>query len=102
MNKHLVLVVLAAGCVTDVTGSEAPVFDLEAPAIDEADDGKADSARQIVFLNFGGARIRNGNCSDAPSNCSRLVTGTQDLARRGEWQREMGHDQSRDAERRSL
>lgn len=84
MTKQLSLVVMAAlagGCVTDVT-EETPDFDLDAPALDEAgDDGKADSGTtQVVFLNFGGGRIHNGNCSDAPSNCSRLVTGAQDLA----------------------
>lgn len=86
MQKALVAVfALATGCVSAVTEEdEAPTVDLDAVHDSESDvaDGKADSAStQTVFLNFGGARITDGiTCSHAPSNCSRLVSGTQDLA----------------------
>ncbi len=46
----------------------------------ELDDGKSDGAGQLVYLNFGGDRLHTGNCSDAPSNCSNQIVGTQDLA----------------------
>jgi hypothetical protein len=81
MKQLLVLTLVLAGC-TDVTEPAAPDFDLDAPPLDEsATDGKADTAStQTVFLNFAGGRIRSGNCSDAPTNCSHLVAGTQDMA----------------------
>jgi hypothetical protein len=44
------------------------------------DDGKSDASAQVVYLNFGGDRLTGGNCSDAPTNCSSLVAGTQDFA----------------------
>lgn len=66
------LVFLAACATTD----EAPDIDLDA----ELDDGKSDTASQLVYLNFGGDRLHGGDCSDAPSNCSNQIVGTQDLA----------------------
>lgn len=54
--------------------------DDEIMALTSESDGKADTGRQLVFLNFGGARITHGaSCSDAPRNCSALVSGTQDF-----------------------
>lgn len=81
MPSRLLVVAVLAGCVTDAA-TVAPGIDLEAePSTDPGDGGKADSAStQVVFLNYGGARIHGGDCSDAPSNCSSLVSGTQDLA----------------------
>jgi len=77
----LAIAMLAAGCVTGVTDEDSPDVDLDGPALgDDGDGGKADGAGQMVFLNFGGGRIHSGNCSDAPSNCSSLVSGTQDMA----------------------
>lgn len=78
----LAFAALVGACVTDVTDEASPDFDLDGPALDEGGSGgKADSASTTtVFLNFGGGRIHSGNCSDAPSNCSSLVAGTQDLA----------------------
>jgi hypothetical protein len=82
MFTRLLLVAALAGCATDVTADDVPGIDLDAELPPESGDGKADSAStQLVFLNFGGARITGGyTCSDAPSNCSRMVSGTQDFA----------------------
>jgi len=79
------LATLALGCApTDSFGSgigPALQGDGEPTVLSSEDDGKADGAGQVVFLNFGGARIHHGDsCSDAPNNCSSLVSGTQDFA----------------------
>lgn len=76
----LATLLVVSACATDVTADDAPDFDLDGAATTAPpDDGKADGATQVVFLNFGGARLTSGDCSDAPSNCSSLVAGTQDL-----------------------
>lgn len=81
MRNACLLVLAIAGCATDVTSDGAPELDLDADAELAAGEGKADSAAtQVVFMNFGGARITGGDCSDARSNCSALVAGTQDFA----------------------
>lgn len=74
-----VLVAIAlVGCAS-ASSDEAPELDFD--NVEDPVENKADGAKQIVFLNFGGARITSGYfCSDAPSNCSSLVAGTQDLA----------------------
>ena len=66
-----VLLILLAGCAPP-RASDNPE-DESAAALSDA------PGTQTVFLNFGGARVHHGNCSDAPSNCSSLVSGTQDL-----------------------
>ncbi len=84
MIARLVLVAAVAGCATDVTGAseDIPGIDLDAEPSSSAGDYKADSATaQVVYLNYGGDTIEGGYyCSDAPSNCSRLVAGTQYMA----------------------
>jgi len=81
-TRLAVIAVLLAGCATDVTSNEGPSIDLDGPALDESGvGGKADGTGQVVFLNFGGARLHGGHdCSDAPNNCSSMVVGEQDFA----------------------
>jgi len=67
------LLLLTACAIPD---QESPDFDLDA----SMDEGKSDAATQLVYLNFGGDRLHHGDCSDASSNCSALVSSTQDFA----------------------
>ena len=72
MRAWLSLMLLTA-CVS---AEPTPDIDLDA----ELEDGKGDANTQLVYLNFGGDRLHGGDCSDAPSNCSSAIAGTQDLA----------------------